>query len=600
MSRKNIKVLLTLLFSLLLIFTYAQEDDYKQIADSLIQSNKYEELIVHFTKELVQHPKNEQLLRTLGYSHLAQGNTELGKKYYSEALNVNPNCGNCYAQLGAVYLKEENYDKASEYLEKGIFIEPMNSYLYSNRAKLYEAQGSKLKALQNFDKAIAVAPTEYSVYLERGDFNFRNGYISLALADNNKAIALAPNNFLGYYNRSQVYFEQQNYDAAINDIDKAIELKKDDDTRLYIARGAVYAALNKNKKALADYNHAIQLDSTDFSAYYNRYSIYYQLEDLDASCADLHYLETLFFKDGVDPNKVLEIRERIEDFCNMDKPSYYYQRGVGYYNLKQFDKAVSIYTEGLSHFPNNSMMLSFKANAYYMLKEYTKALEYYDLALKNKDNYIDEIKKNASFIDMSESQKELYSLAAISELYLSKSESYYHLDDYDRALTSINKALELHEQLSQIIDFSPYYFQRGNIHLIEKRYDLAFNDFDSSLSINGNIHKTYLHAVIAEISMLEDINVTNLEKGIDTEKQAFKFSWQHNNPELSSDSQMSLENGIRACNIVLSYDENNGFAYYIRGKIKLLLQKENYCEDVQKALELGMELEDEMLVKCKK
>ena len=600
MSLKSTKPLLTILFSSLLVFGYAQEDKYKQISDSLNQANKYEELISLFTKELKLHPKNEELLRSLGHSHLTQGNTELCKKYYLEALSVNPNCGNCYAHIGAAYLAEENYDKANEYLEKGILIAPKNSYLYSNRAKLNEAQGSKLKALQNFDKAIAIAPSDYSGYIYRGDFNLRNGYTSLALADNNKAIALAPDNYLGYYNRSHVYFEQQNFNAAINDIEKAIELNENN-ASLYLSRGAVYAALNQRQKAIADYTTSIALNKDVITPYYNRALSHYSLENLDASCTDLRSIETKFFKDqNINPSIIKEVRGKLSNYCDQSKPSYYYQRGVGYYNLKQFDKAISIYTEGLTHFPNNSMMLSFKANTYYMLKEFTKAIEYYDLALKNKKNYIDEIKKNANFIDMPENEKELWSLAAINALYLSKSKSYYHLDDYDKALTSINKALEFHEKLSHLIDFSPYYFQRGNIHLIQKRYELAFNDFDSSLTINGNVHKTYIHAVIADISLLEDINVTNIEKGIDTEKQAFKISWLHNKSKLSSDSQMSLENGIRACNIVLSYDENNGFAYYIRGKIKLLLQQEDYCEDVQKAFELNIEVENKMLTKCKK
>jgi tetratricopeptide (TPR) repeat protein len=57
-------------------------------------------------------------------------------------------------------------------------------------------------------------------------------------------------------------------------------------------------------------------------------------------------------------------------------------------------KAISIYSFRVNKFPNNSMTLSFRGNAYFAVKDYAKALNDYNESIKNKENVVNDIEAN--------------------------------------------------------------------------------------------------------------------------------------------------------------------------------------------------------------
>jgi len=589
-------VVLTLLLLPIQLIAQEENDYYKQVGDSLIQNKAFDVLIESFTKELKLHPNNEQILRGLGLSYFVIGKLEDGKKYYLKALKINPNCGNCYAHLAGAAIKQNDIPLAETYLNDGLKIDPVNILILTNRGKLYEVQGEKLKALNDYDLVIKLAPTMPDSYLNRGVFNLTNGYVSLALSDMNKGIALDSTNYLGYYNRSHIYYNQQNFTAAINDIDKAISLDSNNG-ELYMGRGAVYAALNIFDKALEDYSTAIALNPDAPTAYYNRALAYYNLENLDSSCKDLKTLESFFFKEAIDANTISEVQAKLADYCDTEKPSYYYQRGVGFYNLEKYDKAILIYKEGLTHFPENSMLHSFLGNAYLVSKSYNKALDSYKLSLLHKESYRTEIRNNPNFIAAPKERIEHFYLGALAEMYKSIAESYFYLGDFDSALKSINSAFENEHNLSFTIDFSQYYYKRALIHLAQQHYDLAFNDFENSLRLNANIAEAYTNSIIAQVSILEDIEVVSMRVGNDIDEHEFNIVWELKDAKLSNFTKAELENALVGIGIPIRNNANNGYAYYIRARIKKLL-KQAYCEDVKKAINLNVKIEKDLLEKC--
>lgn len=572
---------------------------YQRIGDSLLTRGKSDELIEYFENELKKHPKNEDVLRWLGYGHIIKNNLDLGEKYYTEALSVNPKCARCYLNIGRVHSLKGDNKKALEYFDKAVNTDPNDAILYSNRARLKEMLGDKFGALRDHNKAVEIDPENPESYIQRGEYNSRVGYQSLALADYTKAIELAPNNYNPYFKRASLYYGQKRLEEAMMDINKAIELDSNQFS-LYIGRGAIFDVMQEYHKAISDYTKAISLNKNDFLPYLNRATSYYKLEDLDASCSDYAILKTLIENGSISDQAIIkEVNGAIQDICNPSKPSYYYQRGVGYYNLKEYHKALDIYTKGLTIFPDNAMMLSFKGNAHLALNEYEKAIEFYNLSLKNKDNILTEIKINPRFADASNEQITSFYKGSLASTYFSISECKTNLGYFDEALKEINTALELAPDIN---DFNKeaYYNLRGYIHLMSGKYELAISDFDKSILINKNFPLAYVNRAIAKVSLAEKVKIRSYSIHGNFNTQPMNVNW--NSPTKSSlkKSESNILSALNDCNKAIEIDNKLGYAYYIRGQIKQMLTYGDYCLDLLTAKELGLTVEDELIRNCGK
>ena len=94
-----------------------------------------------------------------------------------------------------------------------------------------------------------------------------------------------------HVNRGVTYNELGESRKAIQEYDKAIQLDPKD-ARAYNNRGAAYRKLGEHQRAIHDYDKAIQLDPNDGYAYYTRGFTYVELgehqrgkKDFDKACS---------------------------------------------------------------------------------------------------------------------------------------------------------------------------------------------------------------------------------------------------------------------------------------------------------------------------
>lgn len=585
---------------LLLFITYISlgqtEEQYNRIADSLTKIGQQEKLISFFQKELKSKPKNETLLCWLGYLNIENRQFELGEKYYREALVINPKCSNCYLNIGRIYANKNENKKAFEYFDKAISIAPTKAEAYSIRAQLKIATGDKLGALADLNKNIELDPKSAFPYLQRAEYNSTQGYSSIALFDINKAVELAPQYYYPYFRRASVYYEKRMIQEALTDINKAISLDSMQEN-LYAGRGAIYASLNKHKEAITDYTKAIQLNPNDFFPYYNRSMDKYALEDMDGSCADLQASYALLEK--YDPTNTLkaELDYSIGNYCDSSKPSYYYQRGIALYNFQQYEKAIHMYTVGLKKFPNNSMMLSFRGNAYLALKDFNPALIDYAASIKNKENLNEDIAANQKHTRLLGESIDTYSKGLFAFMQISIAEAKFGLGQYENALTEINKGIELAPDLKEI-GKENYFNVRGNIFLALGKYQQALNDFEKCIQLNPSFALAYANRAITKINLNNNISMTTRSIKIGIDNQTFNANWGF--PlKTSFKKNDSNTSALQDCNKAIELNPNLELAYYVRGQLKKALIFGDYCYDLIKANDLGYPVEQELLTNCK-
>ena len=64
-------------------------------------------------------------------------------------------------------------------------------------------------------------------------------------------------------------------------------------------------------------------------------------------------------------------------------------------------------------------------------------------------------------------------------------------------------------------------------------------------------------------------------------------------------SKPNLLSALQDCNQAIKEDSEIGYAYYVRGAIKKLLEKEDYCKDLKRAKSLDYQFDESILENCR-
>lgn len=361
--------------------------------------------------------------------------------------------------------------------------------------------------------------------------------------------------------------------------------------RCYLNIGRIYAVNHDFQQALNYLNRAVETDPNDHLAYLNRAEVYYELENMDASCQDYEMAKTIVRNaKTADPTLLKHIEESMLDFCDDSKASYYYQRGVAFYNLKQFEKAMEYYTAGLQKFPENSMLLSFKGNTYLALKDYKSASVHYGRSLANKANLLIELQKNPRFANANKQDLQSFFDATLASNYYNDAECKFYTESINEALASMDQAIALAPDLS---DFhkEDYYNRRGQIYMAKHQYELALTDFNQSLKINENLAGAYINRAVARIGLAAPLKTSNTIIYTRLPHQPFRVNQTLKSKISIPNEEPNMVAALADCNKGIELDKHVGYSYYVRGQVKQFLGHTDYRIDLLKAKQLGVDIE---------
>lgn len=136
-------------------------------------------------------------------------------------------------------------------------------------------------------------------------------------------------------------------------------------TFTYIARGIARYDANDNQGALADFNHAAELDPNSYLANYNRGRVKSRSNDYQGALNDF--------------SKALELKT--------DYPECYYERGFLKYNFQDYSGAITDYTTAISYYPQYSSAYNNRGIAKHFLKDFQGAIADYSQAIQLDPNF---------------------------------------------------------------------------------------------------------------------------------------------------------------------------------------------------------------------
>lgn len=287
-------------FGIAITINPTYQDAYYGRATSYSHKRNTDKALEDYNKALLLKPRDFRVYFDRGVTYFLEGDMGKAIEDFTSAISINPTIASTYYNRGQVYLVLKDYEKAiSDYLKvneiepQWLFGEKPNKIRYSagkNISEIWIGLLPKLMLGQAYykngecDKAILIcddilksdstsATSAYAYYF-RGECHFaskKNGDKERALADLNMATKINPKFTDAYKARSFPFYMSEKATSksnsvsdlirsrTISDLSKVIEIAPYD-AEAYQMRAMVYSFEKEYKKALSDFDMALELD----------------------------------------------------------------------------------------------------------------------------------------------------------------------------------------------------------------------------------------------------------------------------------------------------------------------------------------------------
>ena len=229
------------------------------------------------------------------------------------------------------------------------------------------------------------------------------------------------------------------------------------------------------KNLTAIFDHLIESNSNNFSAYLDRANIYLNSGRFDEALTDFSQAIKInpnspnaYFSRGIAYHSMGRHIEAIEDFTiviDLNPPVFinqaYANRAASHFVLQNYEEALTDYTQSIQVSPNTAETYLKRAATLFFLKRYEDAEADYSQAISLDSNY---------------------ALA-----YSSRGELYLNTGKFDKAQVDLSNAIRLDPQNSVA------FFNRGLVYANLLRYDEAIEDYSQAIQFNPSYFYAYLN-----------------------------------------------------------------------------------------------------------
>jgi Flp pilus assembly protein TadD len=150
---------------------------------------------------------------------------------------------------------------AQALLKRATEVDPKNKFAWNNLGLVYLAQRQDDLAITAFQKQIEVNPYDEFAYNNLGRAYWTERKYDDAVKAFNKQLENNPLDKFAHANLGAMYSEWHKYDLAVPELEKAASLTPDD-AGLQVTLGDAYLNLGQDQKALATFDHAVELAAT--------------------------------------------------------------------------------------------------------------------------------------------------------------------------------------------------------------------------------------------------------------------------------------------------------------------------------------------------
>ena len=164
-------------------------------------------------------------------------------------------------ESGHAAMESGNLPVAIALLKRATQIDPKNKYAWNHLGLAYFQMRDNDQAIAAFLKQIEVNPYDEYAYNNLGRVYWNDRKYDDAAKAFNKQLENNPLDKLAHANLGMMYAEWHKYDLAVGELEKAAALTPDSPD-LQVSLGDAYLNLGQDDKALATFDHAVELSAT--------------------------------------------------------------------------------------------------------------------------------------------------------------------------------------------------------------------------------------------------------------------------------------------------------------------------------------------------
>lgn len=233
---------------------------------------------------------NEDALIALGNLYYMKGESHKTIDLYKKALNINPDNVAILKALGVLYFNLHLYSEAEDTFKK-VLDHPLRKdkdvyVVYNSLGKIYKEKKMYDNALTYFKKAALTTDEDiqFDALMEIADCSLQADKPAVSVfSDIEKAIAIKPDSYEARVMLAKALMKDgsaSSRDRAEEEVKTVIEMEKKPDvlSKAYTLRGILFYKEGFYKKAIDDFNAALELDPSNSEAFQNKTAAASQLD----------------------------------------------------------------------------------------------------------------------------------------------------------------------------------------------------------------------------------------------------------------------------------------------------------------------------------
>lgn len=479
--------------------------------NELINNNEFALAKQELLKILKDDEKNIEALKLLGLCHVNLGEFKEGQGVFETVVKYNDDATSWF-YLANCYDNQDDYLHAISAYEEVLRMRSEYSDAYKNLAVVYVKNQEPQKAIETAQRALDYVKDDYTVYYIAGTACMALKDFTKALGFFEKALELNPEHSQLYNNLGTCYVSTGDLKKAYDNFLKASEYNPDNSIT-YFNIASILQMQGKHEEACVFFKKAYSLDPQD------NYLTALALSEVKANK----------LSDAINHYKILATH-------HPEKTNYQYNLACCYDAAGEFASAIAILAQLVLLNPKSVSMLRKLANIYLKVGRLMNAKELYEKIIRQ---------GNVSH-----------------EIYYEFAHICAKTNDSDKAEKILKKVVELNP------NFAPAHKDLGVLYLGKRLFDYAEDEFQKGLKAEPNNfgvlfeYANFLHAT------------TDFKKADEYYEKALAI-----NPDnyeavgfcaLNKMLLGDLDTAYSMIESVLNRVTNDGFMYFIAGKIKYL------------------------------
>lgn len=239
----------------------SEAQEYLQMGQVLMGSQKYKEAVHMFEKTLKDEPMDKIAYISKGIAHANLEEYEKAKECFKRCIMIDKNFADAYFQLGNMCFLEDDFQEGIKNYNHAIAVGYDSADIYFNLALVYEERNEVDEAIRYYTKAANIDETVPDYIIRKATLQILICKYDEALQTLEKVRTRFPESFEGYHLTAAVYTIMEQYDKADEILEYALQMFPDD-LELIFDRMRVLITKGDQENALLLLNEAKQKDCT--------------------------------------------------------------------------------------------------------------------------------------------------------------------------------------------------------------------------------------------------------------------------------------------------------------------------------------------------